>query len=101
MHLYWGVRERDDLYMLDLAERWEHEHANFRVTPVVSGCTAGWPGRTGLVHQAMLADRPDLGGHEVYVCGSVQMVEAAVPAFLQQGLDRAACVSDAFVPAAK
>lgn len=101
MHLYWGVRERDDLYMLDLAERWQREHANFRVTPVLSGSADGWRGRKGLVHQVMLADRPDLRGHEVYVCGSVRMVEAAVPAFLSQGLDREACISDAYVPAAR
>ncbi len=101
MHLYWGVRERDDLYMLDLAERWQREHANFRVTPVLSGTAESWPGRKGLVHQVMLADWPDIGGYEVYVCGSVQMVEAAVPAFFAQGLDREACISDAFIPAAR
>jgi len=32
------------------------------------------------VHEATLADVPDLCGHEVYVCGSVKMVEVAVPA---------------------
>jgi hypothetical protein len=41
----------------------------------------------------------DLSGCEVYACGSVQMVEAAVPAFLAQGLGEAFCFSDAFVPA--
>ncbi|MEX0709550.1 MAG: FAD-binding oxidoreductase [Woeseia sp.] len=101
MHLYWGVREQDDLYMLDLAERWQREHTNFQVTPALSGSEDTWPGRKGLVHQIMLADRPDLSGHEVYVCGSVQMIEAAVPAFLAQGLDLEACISDAYVPAAK
>jgi NAD(P)H-flavin reductase/ferredoxin len=101
MHLYWGVREQDDLYMLDLAERWQREHTNFRVTPVVSDSVDNWRGRIGLVHEAMLADRPDLSGHQVYVCGSVQMVEAAVPAFLAQGLDRQSCISDAYVRAAK
>jgi hypothetical protein len=29
------------------------------------------------------------------------MVEAAVPAFLAQGLDRQSCISDAYVRAAK
>jgi len=58
-----------------------------------------WPGRRGLVHEAMLADHPDLTGCEVYACGSVQMVEAAVPAFVAQGLDESFCFSDAFVPA--
>lgn len=99
MHLYWGVRERKDLYMLELVERWAREHSNFTVTPVLSEDeSADWQGRRGLVHQAMLADYPNLSGHEVYVCGSVRMVETAVPAFIAQGLSEDACVSDAFLP---
>ena len=99
MHLYWGVRERRDLYMLELVERWAREHPNFTVTPVLSeDSSTDWPGRRGLVHEAMLADYPDLSGHEVYVCGSVRMVETAVPAFISRGLSEDACVSDAFLP---
>ncbi|MBS0300779.1 MAG: cytochrome b N-terminal domain-containing protein, partial [Proteobacteria bacterium] len=30
MRLYWGVRQVSDLYMRDLAETWQREHANFR-----------------------------------------------------------------------
>ena len=101
MQLYWGVRRREDLYLLELAERWQREHANFRVVPVVSegGAGDGWTGRRGLVHEAMLADHPDLAGCEVYACGSVLMVEAAIPALLAQGLSEDFCFSDAFVPA--
>ena len=101
MDLYWGVRRRDDLYLLDLAERWEREHPNFRVVQVLSegGPGDGWAGRRGLVHEAMLADHPDLSGCEVYACGSVKMVESAVPAMLAQGLGEEFCFSDAFVPA--
>ena len=100
MWLYWGVRQRQDLYLLALAERWQREHANFHLVPVLSHAMPedGWQGRTGLVHEAMLADFPDLSGHEVYVCGSVKMVEAAVPAFIAQGLSEDVCFSDAFVP---
>ena len=87
---------------LELAERWQREHPNFRVVPVLSTAAADdpWTGRRGLVHEAMLADHPDLTGYEVYACGSVQMVEAAVPAFIAQGLDERFCISDAFTPAA-
>mgnify|MGYP002398182424 CR=1 FL=1 len=60
-----------------------------------------WPGRRGLVHEAMLADFPNLQGFEVYACGSVQMVQTAVPSFIAQGLDENFCHSDAFVPAAR
>jgi NAD(P)H-flavin reductase/ferredoxin len=100
MWLYWGVRRRADLYMLELAQRWQAEHDNFHVVPVLSEAAPedAWTGRRGLVHEAMLADFPDLRGHEVYVCGSVKMVDAAVPAFVAQGVSEDACFSDAFVP---
>lgn len=100
MQLYWGVRKRQDLYMLDLAEQWARGHSNFRVTPVVSDGAPGdgWTGRRGLVHEAMLADHPDLSGFEIYACGSMKMVETAVPAFVAHGMDEAFCFSDAFVP---
>jgi CDP-4-dehydro-6-deoxyglucose reductase, E3 len=103
MWLYWGVRHRADLYASALAESWQREHANFHYVAVLSEADPadGWTGRTGLVHQAMLADFPDLQGHEVYVCGSVKMVEAAVPAFLAQGLGEGFCFTDAFVPSAR
>lgn len=103
MRLYWGVRKRADLYALDLAEEWQREHPNFQVVPVLSepDPQGGWSGRTGLVHEAMLADFPDLREHEVYLCGSVKMVDSAVPAFLSHGLAEGFCFTDAFVPAAR
>jgi NAD(P)H-flavin reductase len=102
MWLYWGVRRRADLYMAELAERWQREHPNFHFVPVLSHAEPAdaWTGRSGLVHEAMLADFPDMRGYEVYVCGSVKMVEAAVPVFLEHGLGADACFSDAFVPQA-
>ena len=101
MWLYWGVTRSSDLYLLELAERWQREHSNFKVVPVLSEPEPvdGWSGRTGMVHAAMLEDFPDLNGYEVYVCGSVKMVESAIPAFLLQGLAEDVCFSDAFVPA--
>jgi NAD(P)H-flavin reductase/ferredoxin len=101
MRLYWGVRQRKDLYLLELAQRWQREHANFQVVPVLSEPLPEdhWDGRTGLVHEAMLADYGDLTGFEAYVCGSLKMVETAVPVFLEHGLQEGACFSDAFLPA--
>lgn len=97
MTLYWGVRRVEDAYV-DLPQTWAREHPDlFRSVRVVSDEPApeGW--RAGLVHEAMLADHPDLRGCEVYVCGSARMVQHAVPAFLAVGLSEDACVSDAFV----
>ncbi|MFA5522195.1 MAG: 2Fe-2S iron-sulfur cluster-binding protein [Castellaniella sp.] len=98
--LYWGVRKEDDLYLQDQVRRWQTEHENFDYIPVISNLEDGdaWDGRRGFVHEALLADHPNLTGYEIYVCGSVRMVEAAVPDFLAHGLAEEFCFSDAFVP---
>ena len=100
MKLYWGVRTRQDLYLLDQIERWQVDYPNFSFVPVLSDADddTAWTGRRGFVHQALLADHPDLSGHEVYACGSVRMVQAAVPDFIAHGLGEQFCFSDAFVP---
>lgn len=100
MTLYWGVRSAPDLYLRELAEGWAREHPNFRFVPVLSDVpeTDPWPGRRGLVHEAILADHQDLSGFELYACGSVQMINTAVPAFMEQGLPEDFCFSDAFTP---
>jgi CDP-4-dehydro-6-deoxyglucose reductase, E3 len=69
--LYWGVRLKRDLYMLDLPRSWPH----VKFIPVLSDET--WDGRMGLVHRAVMEDFPDLSGHQVYACGAPIMVESA------------------------
>lgn len=98
MHLYWGVKSLKDLYMRKLPERWAREHNNFKFIPVVSDPAPGdnWQGRTGLVHEVILQDFPNMTGCEVYACGSVGMVETAHSAFLQKGMAGDRCFSDAF-----
>jgi NAD(P)H-flavin reductase/ferredoxin len=98
MTLYWGVRRRADLYMAELPQQWAREHANFSFVPVLSEPQPSdqWEGRSGLVHEAILHDFPDLSGYDIYTCGSVKMVETARPAFVAQGLHEDACFADAF-----
>jgi NAD(P)H-flavin reductase len=98
MILYWGVRRPADLYLAALPEKWAREHPNFDFVPVISEPARedAWQGRTGLVHEAILADFGDLSGYQVYACGSAAMVEAAHPAFKAKGLGQDDCFSDAF-----
>ena len=77
--LYWGCRSRADLYLHDWAEQAAAELPWLRYVPVLSEPRPedAWAGRLGLVHQAVMADWPDLSGHQVYACGAPLMVDAA------------------------
>jgi len=97
--LYWGARARRDLYMNELPERWAGEQPNFRYVPVLSDAETqdAWTGRTGLVHQAVMQDLPDLSAYEVYACGAPVMVEAAHRDFVHRcGLPEDQFLADAF-----
>jgi CDP-4-dehydro-6-deoxyglucose reductase/3-phenylpropionate/trans-cinnamate dioxygenase ferredoxin reductase subunit len=97
LHLYWGARSPDDLYLADLPDRWAAKYDWFSFTPVLSRPDPGWPGRSGYVHHAVLADHAHLGGYDVYACGNPDMTAAARRDFAEAGLapDRFFC--DAFV----
>jgi CDP-4-dehydro-6-deoxyglucose reductase len=79
MTLYWGARDRAGLYLAELAAAWEGKLPDFRFIPVLSDSppTDAWTGRTGLVHQAVMADHPDLSGFDAYACGAPAMIDAA------------------------
>ena len=79
MVLYWGARSLPDLYLPDLPGTWQAAHRNFTFIPVLSEPRPEdrWQGRTGLVHQAVMADFPDLSGYVVYACGAPAMIDAA------------------------
>lgn len=98
IHLYWGVRAKRDLYMPELPERWQQDHANFHYTPVLSEPAAedNWQGRTGLVHEAIAADFDSLADYDVYACGPPAMVYAGRDLFMEKGLQQENCFSDAF-----
>jgi NAD(P)H-flavin reductase/ferredoxin len=103
IRLYWGVRQRRDMYLAHLPEQWQREHENFKFIPVLSepGPADAWTGRTGLVHEAILQDFPSLAGNEIYACGSVKMVEAIFPKLKDQGAEEGMCFSDAFTLSAR
>lgn len=100
MHLYWGVRSRRDLYLPELPAAWLKDHSNFKFTPVLSEPDADWEGRTGFVHESVVADHPDMSGFDVYMSGPPVMVDAGRAAFEARGLTLENMFSDAFEYAA-
>jgi CDP-4-dehydro-6-deoxyglucose reductase/3-phenylpropionate/trans-cinnamate dioxygenase ferredoxin reductase subunit len=98
MHLYWGARTREDMYLAELPAKWAARLPWFSFTPVLSEPSAAWSGRTGLVHDAIREDNRELTGADVYACGNPLMVSAAQFDFTSgHGLPGAQFFADAFV----
>ena len=103
VHLYWGAREKVDLYRTDLAEKWAFQHPHIEYIPVLSDLVEGdaWDGRTGFVHNSVIEDFADLSGHDVYMAGPPIMIDSAKEAFRKQGLPEEQLFSDSFEYAAE
>jgi CDP-4-dehydro-6-deoxyglucose reductase len=104
MVLYWGARSMRDLYLPDLPGTWQARRSDFRYIPVLSEPLPEdhWPGRTGLVHQAVMTDFPDLSGYQVYACGGPAMIDAARADFTTRcGLPPNEFFADSFTYAAQ
>ena len=100
---YWGGRRPQDLYMSAMPAQWAVDYPGFYYVPVVSHAAPldAWQGRTGLVHDAVTTDFPDLSGHDVYVCGVPAMVNAARRDFVEKcGLPPERFFADIFLTAA-
>jgi CDP-4-dehydro-6-deoxyglucose reductase len=102
--LYWGARAKRDLYMPDLPSQWQQRSRNFTFIPVLSEPAPddAWPGRTGFVHEAVLADFDDLSGYQVYACGGPAMIDVARTSFTTtRGLPEDEFFADSFTYAAQ
>jgi CDP-4-dehydro-6-deoxyglucose reductase len=78
LHLYWGSRHSYGFYALENIKA----PAGTRATPVLSDPNAaGWSGRVGLAHRAVLEDFPDLSLFDIYACGGPGLIETAFSDF--------------------
>ncbi len=101
--VYWGGRRPSDLYMHDWMLTQAAAMPHLTYVPVVSDALPadGWAGRTGFVHQAVMADLPDLSAHQVYACGAPVVVDSARTDFTARcGLPLEAFFADSFTSAA-
>jgi CDP-4-dehydro-6-deoxyglucose reductase len=98
--LYWGARGVPDLYEHAWLDDLRRQRPGFSYRPVLSVAPADdaapWTGRRGLVHEAVLADLPDLAGYDVYASGPPAMIEAIREAFPRHGLPREQLFFDSF-----
>jgi CDP-4-dehydro-6-deoxyglucose reductase len=99
VRLYWGARRPADFYLPDWPQAARALLPQLEAVQVVSDASPedGWSGRAGFVHAAVMADLPDLSGHQVYACGAPAMVEAAQRDFVARcGLPEDEFFADSF-----
>jgi CDP-4-dehydro-6-deoxyglucose reductase len=88
LHLYWGARHAADVYEEQRVIGWTRAHSQLKFTAVLSEASLAEAAhhRTGWVHDAVLADYPDLSAFEVYTAGPPAMIEAMRTSFPRHGL---------------
>lgn len=96
VQLYWGMRSKEDFYLLDEIESWKSRFDDFEFIPVLSGEDPSWQGRRGYVQDAIAQDFDDLSEHAVYLCGSPNMIAAAKEALPKLGADPDYIYADSF-----
>jgi CDP-4-dehydro-6-deoxyglucose reductase len=87
IHFYWGARQAIDLYEEKTVLEWTRRHPQLHFTAVLSEGNASEHRRRGWVHEAVLADHPDLSAFDVYAAGPPAMIEAIRTTFPREGLD--------------
>jgi CDP-4-dehydro-6-deoxyglucose reductase len=98
LHLYWGVRNRADLYEHEQLIEWTRRHPTLRYTPVLSEPSPEdrWSGRTDFVHRAALEDHRELASFDVYAAGPPALVESVRHEFPEHGLPSDQLFFDSF-----
>jgi len=98
IYLYWGARQARDVYEEARVLEWVRRCPQLKFTAVLSEASAAAPSHTriGWVHEAVLADHPDLAGFEVYAAGPPAMIEAIRASFPRHGLPPERLYFDSF-----
>lgn len=91
IHLFWGVSVREDLYELDILEKWAKSNANMRITLAISH--GALPDKLpegieahsiNIVHE--INETPsDFTGVDAYVAGSPSMIPPVIDALTLRG----------------
>lgn len=98
IHLYWGTRTREEMYMDELPSGWalEYEHIHYHRAISEAAKVANKDFFKGLVHEAVIEDFSDLSGHDVYMSGPPAMIDAARQAFAHCNINEERLFYDSF-----
>lgn len=98
IHIYWGARVEEDIYLGNLPRQWASEHTNVHFETIVSEPenSPGWEGRTGLLPSAIVDDFDNFDDVEIFTSGSPGMVYALLDACEEKGFNAENMHSDVF-----
>jgi CDP-4-dehydro-6-deoxyglucose reductase len=98
LHVFRGVRDEAELYLADLPAAWARRHPALHCHVVLSEPRGDEATRhaTGLVHEAVLRNFPDLSAFDVYMSGPPGLIDAGRRAFVAAGLPAERLFYDSF-----
>ncbi|MBT9097256.1 2Fe-2S iron-sulfur cluster binding domain-containing protein [Methylovulum psychrotolerans] len=97
IHLYHGSRDPDGLYLTEELHTLAANVAHFHYTPCLSGEPQASGYAQGRAHELALADKKNLKGWRVYLCGHPEMVNNSQRMAYIKGASLKDIYSDAFV----
>ncbi len=87
IHLFWGARDEQDLYLDDLVRQWLDSCPNLKYTPVLSGSASeSWRGEKGFVHDAVCRTYDRFEPFDVYASGPPIMIDCVRSSLLKKGM---------------
>ncbi len=96
IHLYFGARDEQDVYLEERFKALAAKHPNLTYQVVLSQPAAATQRRTGFLHEAVAADFQTLDGAKAYVAGPPVMVDAVTPVLVSKKMRREDVHADAF-----
>ena len=96
IHLYFGARDEQDVYLEDHFKALSAKHPNLSYHVVLSQASGATQRRTGFLHDAVAADFQSLDGAKAYVAGPPVMIEAVTPVLVAKRMRREDIHADAF-----
>lgn len=94
--VYWGLRDESACYELAETQKIIDKLAHGTFNPVIENPDDSWQGKSGMVHQVVMADIKNLADYDIYLAGRFEMVGAVRKDFVEQGALVEHMYADAF-----
>jgi CDP-4-dehydro-6-deoxyglucose reductase/ferredoxin-NAD(P)+ reductase (naphthalene dioxygenase ferredoxin-specific) len=96
VHLYWGARQRSQLYLDDYFRALAKKYPRFSYIPVLSEEKEDLQYRTGFLGHAVAEDFETLAGLSIYMTGPAAMIDATLPLLMHKGAEEEFIFGDGF-----